>query len=560
MKFCSGCGSAVEETKKFCMKCGTNLQEGPVPQQGQQPYQQTPQGYQQAPQQGYQQTPQQPYQQTPQQGYQQTPQQPYQQAPQQPYQQAPQQGYQQTAQQDMQQPYQQSVPQSGLQGKTGKRQVKAPTGGKSKTPLFALAGAAVVAIGLFVGVSVFGKDEGSDGGSDGGLLSVFSKDADLEPFPYDLDGLLEPLTDPRAYAKALASSDESYFEALQAEMSSIPTSYYYDLAIGAGSIVAVYALTDMEYLVDVMDDYIDSPLPYEMKQGFYDAGDWVQDSIPSDLESLTITWDTSLDQRSGEFPFSLEINGKAFEPELARDIDKAIELVERMERSTEELTPLDLTLDEWKYLLSFVYTHYITDGLFQDAVENGNVDEEVLNYLYASTTWAKTENFVLEIERNSDGRVDVYTSSAHWAQLGLSYEKGKRSERLDLLPPLTGILVPQYLAFVESSREQGDYTSANELTKVMTIACAMLPKTPVGEWVAWHPSNGLVYSDSSSDFAAEVRATLGYFQEYGSEFGQANPVTLVVGQGSNGVPYIYVDDSCDPKWADALGLSWGEMD
>lgn len=432
----------------------------------------------------------------------------------------------------------QQMPQGGYQ-----QAPQAPQGGyqqvpvkKKKSPLLTMGLVGIFACGALGATYLWGG--GNEG--QGGIMSVFQ---DLEPFPYDLD----PLLDQDALMTALEEQD--YYEEWMEEFEEIPEDYYYDLAIGAGSIVAVYLATNFDAVVDEMVNLpVDLDISTAILDELYDFSDEIWQYIPAELETMTITWDTSVRAKSGEIPFTLVVNGDEFVPDP--DIDE-----EDLEELIFEGDPSDWSLDEMLDLLSLYY--FEAEEELEYLVEY-DYDNEIFDYLYASTSWAKMEPFVLEIERTSSREFDVYTSSAHWAQLGFSYKNGKVSERMDVAPLVAGVVAPQYLRFVESSREQMDMTQANQLCKAMTIALAVTEGDHSDVEISWSQS-GLVYSNPNSTFAKEVQATLGNYEGYVSDFGKKNPVTFLVGN-SKGMYYVYVDKNSDYRWAEGLNLSWGPED
>lgn len=415
-------------------------------------------------------------------------------------------------------------------------------------PLVAVGG---VGIAVFLAVQFFGNSDevASTDSSSGSAITVQEQDPNLEPFPYDLVSLL----DMESLELAMAEDNIDYLETWQEGLQIIPEPYLLDLIVGAGSIAAGYYLGNQDMILEGALIAIDDQ---EAKEEFWNLAEFkmVSSMIPAELETLSITWDTSLTADSGVIPFTAVVNGEPFlaDPTVKRKTEYDIyEPLYNFIRN--DNLHGNISLEQALDMLSFVYFE-LEDALVY-VQEHGDRDN-ILGLMYASTEWAKIEPFVLEVERTSETSFDVYTSSSHWAQLGLYYQNGEASEILSVIPEIAKSYAVQYQKDLEYNREQADFTVGISIAKAMRTAMAHVEADHAGQTITWQYGSQLTSSHPDSDFYNEFYMTVGPLSDPTTEFGIANPLVLVVGIDGGGY-YTYVDSSSNQLWAEKLNLPWG---
>ncbi len=109
---------------------------------------------------------------------------------------------------------------------------------------------------------------------------------------------------------------------------------------------------------------------------------------------------------------------------------------------------------------------------------------------------------------------------------------------------------------IEESPEEKDFTSARELYKSMVITMAVTSDVSTDIYVTWSSHKVEVFGDSET-FSKEILYLIGGKMEMMSDFALENPLTLRISKTSAGYLDVYVDSSCDPQWAEGIGISHG---
>ncbi|MFI3253178.1 MAG: prepilin-type N-terminal cleavage/methylation domain-containing protein [Eubacteriales bacterium] len=129
-----------------------------------------------------------------------------------------------------------------------------------------------------------------------------------------------------------------------------------------------------------------------------------------------------------------------------------------------------------------------------------------------------------------------------------------------IMAVLMGVLAPQYLRFVESSREQADKTAGDQIASVMTIALSTQPQLDQALKVTWGVNGSLTVAEAGldgCDYDKEITSTLGTTTASITSVwaqGIAGTGGIVFGvfvDPATSVPYITCTNS---DFAEAVGL------
>ncbi len=122
-----------------------------------------------------------------------------------------------------------------------------------------------------------------------------------------------------------------------------------------------------------------------------------------------------------------------------------------------------------------------------------------------------------------------------------------------IMAVLMGVLAPQYLRFVESSREQSDATTAKSIVSAMTTALATSEGIATdGSMKIYYDANGVGYGAVASSTTTSTAPTVDFYKQVWMTLGEtvsgtsstwasAHSPMFSVGLGATGTPIVTVD-------------------
>lgn len=161
--------------------------------------------------------------------------------------------------------------------------------------------------------------------------------------------------------------------------------------------------------------------------------------------------------------------------------------------------------------------------------------------------WVKEDDFVLILGVNAKGEVSPYTTSAHWAKLGIPMSAEE---------PATGVMaekMEEYESLASSENNQNDVIIAYELVKSVGKVIDSMESVPEGVTVIWQGSESpyLKVEGNDDTFMEGIASLVAETPAPTTDFALETPLTLGIAVDGAGEPYVYC---VSEVWAETLNM------
>lgn len=256
-----------------------------------------------------------------------------------------------------------------------------------------------------------------------------------------------------------------------------------------------------------------------------------QDNAPDWLESMSFTWDCTLPANSNMVPIYIEINNEPLNTDNIHNYP----------------------LETLGYCGEFLQEIVIEMGYLEDYIleleENPDNIDLYYQRFYGTSAWSQYAPLTLDLERTPEGVLEFYTTSDHWAQLGIPTVNKQ-----------DGLFITLLEMEYQEYHEYTDIYIAYEMLQAINHSIATLaPRDLQDEFLSWSLETGVSLLDVDSLFGQELNYLIGNTAVQCSDFGRENPVIFKIAFDPEQNPYVYLDETVHYRWAEELSLNLGPL-